>query len=68
MTTVYIILLVTYLAIGLIIYAFTDTRNIIIKMENKLKVVTYADVQHYVFSVVVGLWPLWLVIKNHIKE
>jgi hypothetical protein len=68
MTTVFIISLFTYFGIGLIIYAFTDTRKIASILENKLKVVTYGDVQHYLFFGVVGLWPLWLVIKNQIKE
>jgi len=63
MTTFLTILTITYIIVGIGIYALTDTTKFAGKIERSLFVVPYGVVLKHMFLFVVVLWPLWLVIN-----
>jgi hypothetical protein len=68
MGTIVIVLIVTYLLIGLVIYAVTDTRVLAGRMERFSLFISYGDIREFLFFLVVALWPVCLLMKNDAAE
>ena len=52
-----------YFVIGVLVYALTDSSKLAGKVERTLAFLSYADVNKYVFPLVVALWPLWIFVN-----
>ncbi len=63
-----IILVSAYLFIGLVVYAFTDTRSMASELESRNLLVTFGDVNRVITFVAIVLWPLWLIFYLKMKK
>lgn len=68
MKTIMITLLVIYLIIGVLIYAFTDTSKFAGKVERMFVFLTYSDVIKLMFPIVLVLWPVWLYVDDKYND
>jgi hypothetical protein len=53
-------LLLLYFAIGLVVYARTDTADLAAQLESRFVAAPAVLVLEYVFFGVVTFWPLWV--------
>ncbi len=57
-------LVIAYVLIGVIVYAFTDTATIASHLSRPLLGPSYGAVQKYLFPAIVAFWPLWLIVRT----
>jgi hypothetical protein len=57
-------LLLVYFAVGLVVYARTDTGALAAHLESRLVAAPGVLVLEYVFFGVVTFWPLWLAARR----
>jgi hypothetical protein len=68
MKTIMIILIAFYFIIGILVYAFTDTRKFAGKLERISAFLTFSDIIKHSFPFVVVLWPVWLFINAKFND
>ena len=68
MKDIMIALIVIYFIIGILIYAFTDTRKFAAKAERMFAFFTYSDIIKYMFPFTVVMWPVWLFINAKFND
>ena len=62
------ILLLVYLAIGLIVYAVTDSRSVASEIESRNLLVTFGDINKFLTVFAIALWPVWLIVYSRLKK
>ncbi len=61
-------LLLTYLLIGLVVYALTDSRRVAGEIESRHLFLTFGDVNKFLTVFAITLWPVWLAVYWKLKK